>query len=97
MKKSITIAFLAISISANCQLSKDIAKISKDSTQQRLNDSCSFYRIKNLQSNLETSGTISTNLPANTAFLGRLMWATNNATAAAVAWDCSRFGLETDF
>jgi hypothetical protein len=61
------------------------------------NDTVVTYRIKNLQSNIETSGTLSTNLPANTAFLGRLMWATNNATAAAVTWDCSRFGLETDF
>lgn len=61
------------------------------------NDTAITYRIKNLQTGNEVSGTLSTNLPANTAFLGRLMWATNNATAAAVAWDCSRFGLETDF
>lgn len=61
------------------------------------NDTVVTYRIKNLQTNNEVSGTLSTNLPANTAFLGRIMWATNNATAAAVAWDCSRFGLETDF
>lgn len=61
------------------------------------NDTVVTYRIKNLNSGNETTGTISTNLPDTTAFLGRLMWATNNATAAAVAWDCSRFGLETDF
>ncbi len=61
------------------------------------NDTAVSYRIKNLQTGNETTGTLSTNLPASTAFLGRLMWATNNATAAAVAWDCSRFGLETDF
>jgi hypothetical protein len=61
------------------------------------NDTVVTYRIRNLQTNLETTGTLSTNLPATTAFLGRLIWATNNATAASVAWACSRFGLETDF
>lgn len=61
------------------------------------NDSVVTYRIRNLNSGNEVSGTLSTNLPASTTFLGRVMWATNNATAAAVAWDCSRFGLETDF
>jgi hypothetical protein len=61
------------------------------------NHSVVTYRIKNLTTNLEAVGTLSTNLPANTLFLGRTIWATNNATAASVAWDCSRFGLETDF
>lgn len=55
------------------------------------------YGISNLQSGSKTTGTLSTNLPATTAFLGRLIWGTNNANAAAIAWNCSRFGLETDF
>jgi hypothetical protein len=61
------------------------------------NDSSVTYRIKNLTTGNGTSGTISSNLPASTAFLGRTAWATNNATAAAVQIDISRFGLETDF
>lgn len=61
------------------------------------NDTVVTYRIRNLQTGAETTGTLSTNLPTNTTFLGRLIWGTNNATAAAIAWNCSRFGLETDF
>jgi hypothetical protein len=37
------------------------------------------------------------NLPASTAPLGRLIAGCNNATAAAIAWDVSRFSLETDY
>jgi hypothetical protein len=55
------------------------------------------YRVTNLTTNAQTSGTISTNLPASTTFMGRTIWMTNNATASAVAWSCSRFGLETDY
>ncbi len=61
------------------------------------NDSSVTYRIKNLTTGNEVSGTLSSNLPASTAFMGRTAWATNNATAAAVQIDISRFGLETDF
>lgn len=61
------------------------------------NDTVVTYRVKNLQTSAEVSGSLGANLPVNTAFLGRTIWATNNATAASVAWDCSRFGLETDF
>jgi hypothetical protein len=55
------------------------------------------YRVTNWTTNLSTTGTISTNMPANTVFLGRTIWATNNATAAAVAWSMSRFYLGTDY
>lgn len=43
------------------------------------------YRVTNTGTGATTSATISTNLPANTAFLSPLLWMTNNATAASVA------------
>jgi hypothetical protein len=55
------------------------------------------YRVTNLTTNAQTSGTLSTNLPASTTFLGRTIWMTNNATSGTLAWSCSRFGLETDY
>jgi hypothetical protein len=55
------------------------------------------YRVTNLTSGTQTSGTISTNLPASTTFMGRTIWMTNNATNGTLAWSCSRFGLETDY
>lgn len=61
------------------------------------NDTVVTYRITNLSTAAQTSGTLSTNLPASTTPLGRVCWATNNATAAAVAWDLSRFSLESDY
>jgi hypothetical protein len=61
------------------------------------NDTVITYRITNLSTTAQTSGTLSTNLPATTTPLGRTCWATNNATAAAVAWDLSRFSLESDY
>lgn len=60
-------------------------------------DTSVSYRITNMTTGTQTSGSISSNLPATTTFLGRTCWATNNATAAAVAWDLSRFSLETDY
>ncbi len=61
------------------------------------NDSVITYRITNLSTTAQTSGTLSTNLPSTTTPLGRVCWATNNATAGAVAWDLSRFSLESDY
>lgn len=61
------------------------------------NDTKVEYRITNMNSKVETKGSITTNLPLNTSFLARTAWLTNNATLAAVAFDCSRFGLETDY
>jgi hypothetical protein len=56
-----------------------------------------YYRVKNLNTDNTTSGVISTNLPLNTAILGRTAWMTNNATAAAVAFDISKFSCETSY
>ena len=61
------------------------------------NDTVVTYRITNLSTTAQTSGTLSSNLPASTTPLGRVCWATNNATASAVAWDLSRFSLESDY
>jgi hypothetical protein len=61
------------------------------------NDTAVYYRVINLTTGNETSGTLTTNLPASATFLGRVIWACNNATASAVAWDCSRSYLETDY
>lgn len=61
------------------------------------NDTAVSYRITNLSTNAQTTGTLTTNLPPTTTPLGRTIWATNNATAASVAWDLSRFSLETDY
>jgi hypothetical protein len=54
------------------------------------------YRVRNRTTSVEVSGTLSTNLPAVGTFMGRQIWATNNATAAAVAWGCSAMVAETD-
>jgi hypothetical protein len=55
------------------------------------------YRVRNLTSGVEVTGILSTNLPANTTFLGRTAWATNNATAAAVSFDIGVFSCETQY
>jgi hypothetical protein len=55
------------------------------------------YRVTNWTTNQSVTGAISTNLPAAATFMGRTKWATNNATAAAVAWSMSRFSLSTDY
>jgi hypothetical protein len=60
-------------------------------------DTVVTYRITNLSTNTQTSGTLSTNLPSSTTFLGRVIWMTNNATAGSLAFDCSRFSLESDY
>lgn len=44
----------------------------------------------------EVTGTISTNIPASTSLLHPVMWMTNNATAAAVAFQLSSFTTESD-
>jgi hypothetical protein len=55
------------------------------------------YRVTNLSSNLNTSGTITTNQPANTTFLTPAVWVTNNAQAAAAAMDFVSVYVETDY
>jgi hypothetical protein len=44
-----------------------------------------------MTTDLSTSGSLTTNIPALATLLGRTIWATNNATAAAVAWSLSKF------
>jgi len=56
------------------------------------------YRVSNLTTGTApTTGTFGSNVPGTTTFLGRVLWTSNNATAASTAMDCSRFYLETDY
>jgi hypothetical protein len=61
------------------------------------NDTVVTYRITNLSTNAAVSGSLASNLPSSAAPLGRLIAGCNNAPAAAMAWDLSRFSLETDY
>ena len=55
------------------------------------------WRVRvNLSATNEQSGTITTNLPVLASLMERQIWACNNATAASVAWDCSRCYVMTD-
>lgn len=55
------------------------------------------YRITNMSTTATTSGSLTTNLPTGTAFLAPLLWNTNNATAAAVAFSLYKWTLESDY
>lgn len=61
------------------------------------NDTVVGYRVTNLSTGQQTSGTISTNLPANNVFMGPAVWVTNNATAAAATLDFVGTYVETDY
>jgi hypothetical protein len=61
------------------------------------NGSSIGYRVTNLSTGNQTSGTISTNMPAATTFLAPQFWITNNATAAAAIMDFSGWYLESDY
>jgi len=54
-----------------------------------------FYRALNVGTGVSVAGSGTTNLPANTSFLDYYVWATNNATAASVAWGLSKLYLES--
>ncbi len=54
------------------------------------------YRLKNLTTNNDVSGSVSTNLPSNTTFLAPQFWMTNNATAGIVTMDFGGWYLESD-
>ena len=43
------------------------------------------YTVVNVNTNEQTTGSLTTNLPANTAFMAPRLWLTNNTTASAVA------------
>ncbi len=55
------------------------------------------YRVTNLSTGAQSSGSLSTNIPANTAFLAPSLWLTNNATAAAATLNYVSTYVETDF
>lgn len=61
------------------------------------NASSVTYRVSNLSTGNVTSGTLSSNLPANTLFLAPTHWITNNATASAAIMSLHRWYLETDY
>ena len=55
-----------------------------------------FYEVVNLTTGVETSGSITTNLPLNTQLLTWQIWRHNVATGIAVGIDVSSVYLETD-
>lgn len=61
------------------------------------NTSSITYTVRNLSTGAEVTGTITTNLPANTLFLGPFAVMSNNTAAAAVSFDFVSAYLETDF
>jgi hypothetical protein len=60
------------------------------------NGSAINYRVTNLSTGSQTSGSWSTNIPTNTTFLAPLQWITNNATAASAVMDFAGWYLESD-
>ena len=54
------------------------------------------YRVTNISTGNQASGSFSTNLPANTAFMSPMAWITNNVTAASAALDYLGWYLESD-
>lgn len=59
------------------------------------NTSVIYYRVRNLTTDIETSGTLSTTLPTNTTFMGVQAWINNN-TGGARAMSVARIYIETD-
>ncbi len=55
------------------------------------------YRVTNWSTSQQTSGTLTTNIPANTTFMAPSVWVTNNATAAACTLDFISTYVETDY
>ncbi|MDB5183833.1 MAG: hypothetical protein JWO07_514 [Candidatus Saccharibacteria bacterium] len=60
------------------------------------NGSSIGYRVKNLTTGIVTSGSISSALPANTAFLAPTIWISNNTTANSTL-DLVGWYLESDY
>ncbi len=54
------------------------------------------YRLKNITTNASVSGSLASNIPANTIFLAPHFWITNNTTAAAAILNFSGWYLESD-
>ncbi|HZM64321.1 MAG TPA: hypothetical protein VFB59_04275, partial [Candidatus Saccharimonadales bacterium] len=55
------------------------------------------YRVKRLDTDVVSNGTISTDLPSNTTFLTRHEYMNNGGTAAAVDLEVMRVYLESDY
>lgn len=60
------------------------------------NDDGIGYRVKNLSTGVTVAGKLTTNIPSNTTVLGRTHWMTNNAAAAAVAFDLVKSYISSD-
>ena len=60
------------------------------------NGSSIGYRVTNLSTGSQTSGSVSTNIPSNTTFLAPQFWMTNNTTAGIVTMDFGGWYLESD-
>jgi hypothetical protein len=54
------------------------------------------WRVTDLSTGAQTSGSVSSNMPASTTFLAPLFWITNNATAAAAILDFGGWYMESD-
>ncbi len=55
------------------------------------------YRVVNWSTNQQTSGTLTTNIPTSTTFMGPVAWITNNATGAQSEMDFVSAYVETDY
>jgi hypothetical protein len=60
------------------------------------NGSSVGYRVTNLSTGNQTSGSLSTNLPVNTSFLAPQMWISNNGSAGTSSIDSAGWYLESD-
>src|SRR6185369_4081029 len=60
------------------------------------NGSSIGWRVTDLSTGAQTSGSASANIPASTTFLAPLTWITNNATAAAAIMDWGGWYMESD-
>lgn len=60
------------------------------------NGSAISYRFQNLSTGNQTTGSVSSNIPAATTFMAPQFWITNNATAGAAIIDFSGWYLESD-
>lgn len=54
------------------------------------------WRVTNISTGAQVSGSAAANIPTNTTFLAPQFWLTNNATAAAAILDFSSWYLESD-
>lgn len=60
-------------------------------------DSTVYYRVQRLDSAAEASGSVNSDIPANTVFLTPHLYVNNGGTASAVIIDCYRYYLECDY